>query len=256
LSAAIGYSNEEQAHMVGRFELYLAAGALEEAERWADRLYAQRETIMPSFIHYYLTSVVRVKIACGRLNESRAILDELLATLQADAPGSYIITIMAVAYAELRLAKGQPEALFAGLEERIRPYREAGFNPILADEHLLRGRADIALGQYEAARAALLQAREVAEAQEERAILWKILASSSELERACGNEAAAGELRDQARAMVEDIAAHAGELRDAFLGQPAVAQLLGKTYLYSGKPSPGKPLVVYKKFKFERCKAG
>jgi DNA-binding SARP family transcriptional activator/tetratricopeptide (TPR) repeat protein len=230
LSAAIGYANEEHGHMVGRLELYRAAGDLEEAEQWADRLHAQRETIMPSFTHYYLTGVAKVKIACGKLNESRAILDELLATLQADVPGSHIITHMAVAYAELRLAQGKPEALFARLEERIRPYREAGFNSLLADEYWLRGRAAMALGQYEAARAALLTARIAAEAQEERAILWKILATSSELDRACGDNAAAEKLRDQARAIVDDIAGHAGELRHAFLGQPAVAQLRGSTW--------------------------
>ena len=99
----------------------------------------------------------------------------------------------------------------------------------MAEEYWLRGRADLALGQYEAARAALLKAREAAGAQEERAILWKILATGSELERACGDKAAADELREQARVIVEDIAAHAGELRDAFLAQPAVAELLGNT---------------------------
>jgi hypothetical protein len=37
---------------------------------------------------------------------------------------------------------------------------------------------------------------------------------------------AAARLRDEARAVVEDFAAHAGELREPFLGQPVVAQLL------------------------------
>jgi hypothetical protein len=50
----------------------------------------------------------------------------------------------------------------------------------------------------------------------------------SDLEKACGNADVARKLRDQARAVVDDIAAHAGEMRDVFLSQPAVVQLLGK----------------------------
>ncbi len=124
----------------------------------------------------------------------------------------------------MHLAQGNPEALFAGLEERIRPFREAGFEFLLADEHWLRGRAALALGQVDDGAKSLLKAKKAAEAQEERAILWKILATQSELERACGNEAAADRIRDQARAVVDDIAAHAGEMREVFLAQPAVVQ--------------------------------
>jgi DNA-binding SARP family transcriptional activator len=229
LCADIGYSNEQQGHEIGRIILYLAAGALDEAERSADSLYTQRAAIMPSFTHFYLTHVVRVKIACGRLDEGQALLDELLPTAPIDAPGSHMITLMAIAYGELNLARGRPADLFAGLEGRARPYREAGFGYYLADELWLRGRAELALGRLDAARAALLQAGETAAAQEERAILWKILASLADVEEACGDTAAAGRLRDQARVVVDYIAAHAGELRDAFLGQPAITQLLSKT---------------------------
>ena len=228
LSAAIGHANEEHGHQLVRMELYLAVGALEEAERWADRLYAQREAIMPMLIQPYLTRAALAKIAHGRLEEGRAILDEVLSRLPADTAISYGITTIAIAYAHLHLAQGKPEALFAGLEERVRPYREAGFIALLADEYWLRGQAEMALGHYDAAREALLKARETAEAQEERAVLWQILLTLSEVEQAQGAAGAAGALRQQARAMVEDIAAQAGELRPVFLGQPAVVQLLSE----------------------------
>jgi hypothetical protein len=71
-----------------------------------------------------------------------------------------------------------------------------------------------------------LKAKVAAEAQEERAILWKILVTLSELELARGDSASADKLRDQARVVVDDIADHAGQMRDVFLGQPAVAKLL------------------------------
>ena len=153
----------------------------------------------------------------------------MVSDLPQDAPQSHVITAVTVAYGNLRLAQDRPEDLFAGLEERVRSYREAGFGSLLADEHWLRGRAALALGQYDAARQALLKAREAAEKYEERSVLWKILATLGEVEKASGNAELADSLCNQARAVVDDIAAHAGEMRDVFLGQPAVIQLLGET---------------------------
>jgi DNA-binding SARP family transcriptional activator len=227
LSAAIGHANEENGHQYVRIVLYLAAGALEEAERWADRLYAQRENIMPALAHSYLTQAAQAKIMNGKLDQGQALLDELLTSLPAGTIASWTVVAIMVAYAHLNLALGEPEALFAGLEEQVRPYREAGFTFLLADENWLRGRAAIALGQYDKARAVLLKAREAAEAQEERTILWQILVSMAEVEAACGDAAAADRLRGDAREVVSFIADHAGDLRGAFLAQPAVARLFG-----------------------------
>jgi DNA-binding SARP family transcriptional activator/tetratricopeptide (TPR) repeat protein len=225
---SIGHLNEKYGHQYGRILFYLAVGALDEAERWADKLYAERDTIPPNFIPSYFVEVARTKIALGKLEEGRAILDELLAALPSDAVWSYMIIDITIALGELYLVLDQPENLFAGFEERMQPYREAGFGRLLADEHWLRGRAALALGQYEKARESLLKAKGAAEAQEERAILWKILVTLSELEQAQGDMAAANKFRDQARVVVDYIAAHAGEMRDVFLSQPTVAKLLAE----------------------------
>jgi tetratricopeptide (TPR) repeat protein len=224
----LGHSKEKHDLQYARTLFYLAVGALDEAERWADELYAGRETVPPNFITPYFVQVARTKIALGKLDEGRAILDELLTALPYDAIWSYNIIEIALEYGRIHLALGQPKNLFAGLEERMQPYREAGFGRLLADELWLRGRAALALGQYDAARASLLKAQGAAEAQEERAILWKILATQSDLEKACGDIAASDMFRSQARDMVQDIAAHAGEMRDVFLSQPAVVKLLGE----------------------------
>jgi len=74
-----------------------------------------------------------------------------------------------------------------------------------------------------------LRAREAAEAKEKRSILWKILRTMSEVEKKCDNADLAKKLLGQARLVVEDIAEHAGEMRDVFLGQPAVVQLLAES---------------------------
>ncbi len=223
---SLGHPNEIHGHQYARIMFYLAVGALEEAERWADEIFAQRETIPPNFIASYFVEVARTKIARGKLDQGRTILDDLRATLPSDAAWSFMIIDIALVYGELNLALGQPENLFSGLDQQIQPYRKAGFGRQLADEHWLRGRAALALGRVDAARESLLKAKDAAEAQEERAILWKILAAMSELEKASGNVDSAKNLREQAGEVVSDIAAHAGEMRDVFLSQPAAAKLL------------------------------
>jgi DNA-binding SARP family transcriptional activator/tetratricopeptide (TPR) repeat protein len=228
LSAAIGHAMDEHIHQWVRISLYLAVGARAEAGRWADSLYVQRETMVPATIHLNLAFVAQAWIANGRLNEGQALLDELLSSLPADTAASFVLIDLAVAYGYLNLALGKPVALFTELDERVRPLREAGFIRLLADEYWLRGRAEMALGHLDEAREALLKARDVAEAQEERVVLWQILVSLAEVEEACGDRDRAEALGDQARAIVDDIAAHAGELRDVFLSQPAVRQLIGQ----------------------------
>ena len=86
----------------------------------------------------------------------------------------------------------------------------------------------MALGQYEAARESLLKASAAADKYEERSILWKILVTLGEVEKASGNADLADRLFDHARAVVDYIAAHAGEMRDVFLGQPVMVRLLGE----------------------------
>jgi len=226
---SLGHPHEKYGHQWGRTKFYLAVGALEEAEHWADELFAERKTVPPIFTRAtYFTEVVRVKIALGKLDEGRVILDELLANLPLDAPFSYVIIDIALAYGEIHMALNQPENIFEGLDERMQPYRESGFGYLLADELWLRGRATLALEQHDVAREFLLRAKEAAETQEERAILWKILATLSEVEKACGNVELAEKLCDQARELVDDIAEHAGEMRDVFLSQPEVVQLLSE----------------------------
>jgi hypothetical protein len=73
-----------------------------------------------------------------------------------------------------------------------------------------------------------MKVKEAAENQEERAILWKILGTIIEVEKKNGNVDLARKLHGQTRAVVDDIASYTGEMRDVFLGQQAVIQLLSK----------------------------
>jgi tetratricopeptide (TPR) repeat protein len=208
--------------------LYLYAGALDQAEGWADRLYALRESMMPVFQTSLLSGIARVKIACGKLDQARAILDQMLEEFNWNSSWSHTITLIAIADGYLQLALGKPERVFTRWQDQVQQFRAAGFHRDLATEMWLRGKVHLALEHVDQAKNALLEARTVAEGKGERTILWQILATLSELEEGCGDREAAKKLNDQAREVIETIAENAGELRDAFLAQPAVARILSE----------------------------
>jgi len=88
----------------------------------------------------------------------------------------------------------------------------------------LKSKAQLAMGQAEAARVSLLEAKGIAEAIGARATLWPILFALSHLET---NPASAQQLHKQAQAIVEIISNHIGtsDLRNSFLNQPNVREL-------------------------------
>jgi tetratricopeptide (TPR) repeat protein len=224
-------SFSEHANYDAMLLLHCLAGSPDQAGLWADKLSAAlRERSMPVFESYFLTNIARAKIAQGKLAEGQGILDRVLAILEPDAPRSQIIITIAIVYGRMQLAVGKPERVFDLMDDRVLSYRQAGFHHSLAEEFWLRGRALTLLGRLDEARVALNEARRAAEAREEQIILWQILASLSELEREVGDQAAAEKRRDEALSVVDDIAAHAGELRSAFLSQPGVRQLLGPSW--------------------------
>jgi DNA-binding SARP family transcriptional activator/tetratricopeptide (TPR) repeat protein len=224
----VDYPSSRQSVYSRLQSLLLHAGALVQAERWADRLYAQRESIMPVFQTFMLTDIARVKIACGKLDQARIILDQMLEEFNWNSSWSHTITSMAIADRYLQLALGKPELVFTRWQEQVRQFRAAGFHQDLATELWLRGKARLALEHVDQAKDALLEARGIAEGKGERTILWQILATLSELEEGCGNRQAAKKHNDQAREVIETIAENAGELRNTFLAQPAVAAVLAE----------------------------
>jgi tetratricopeptide (TPR) repeat protein len=229
--------NQESGHPLSRqtdyeflANFYHCAGTLDQAARWADALYALRESLMPVFLTSFFTTVARVKIACGKLDQARAILDQMLEEFDWDASWSNTVIIIAIADGHLQLAQGKPERVFDRLGERVQEFRRAGFLYTLSEELWLRGKADLALGKVEEAKKALRNAKALAEGKNERAILRQILVTLAELEGKCGGETEAKKLRRQAGEIVAYIAGHAGsqELRASFLAQPAVARILSE----------------------------
>ena len=88
-----------------------------------------------------------------------------------------------------------------------------------------KSQAQLALGQVEAARESLLEARDIATAIGAQATLWPILLALSELDP---DPAAAQRLHRQAQEIVESIVGYisAPDLRASFLNLPQVRKLV------------------------------
>jgi hypothetical protein len=95
----------------------------------------------------------------------------------------------------------------------------------LPDVLYLQAKAMLGLGQRDAARERLLEARTEAEAMKARRPLWPILLSLSQLEP---DSVEAERLQRQARDIVETIANHIGvaDLQASFLNRFEVRELL------------------------------
>jgi len=220
--------NRELGIYLYSIRIFLSAGSLEKAEQWADKLYAHLEVFQPLLRTFFLVAVAQAKIAVGKVREAEDILERDLTVLNQDRPAMRDMVPAFVVDAHLQLALGHPEQTLERLETVIQRLNHIQSRNYLAEAHWLRGQAMLALGEITQAKKALREAKAAAEVTSERPILWQILVSLADVEDACGDMETAVLLRNQARMVVDDIAAHAGELQDVFLSQPVVAKLLSE----------------------------
>jgi len=134
--------------------------------------------------------------------------------------------------AELALAQGQPSATLRIIDELLastKHLQPAGLQevPRLA---LARGNALLALGQRDAAEAALLAARAGAAAQSRRPLLWRIDVSLGKVHRAARRRAEAARSFARAGELIEELAAGVPD--------PALGQRFRQRALASLPPLP------------------
>jgi tetratricopeptide (TPR) repeat protein len=136
-----------------------------------------------------------------------------------------------LASAEMELARDDLDACLATVEKVTAHFRKIGARSHLQDAQLVRSKALLAQRRTAEARAALQEARDIAESIGSRRILWMILDAQADLERSASNKPAADELRRQAREAVESVAQRLGDdsHRASFLASPRVAALLTKS---------------------------
>jgi DNA-binding SARP family transcriptional activator/predicted ATPase len=217
-----------QAHYANFIPAYLLAGALDQAEQLADKLYAMRENFLPVFRTQYFVNIARVKIALGKLQESEAILKRAFNDFKSTGASSFALAALLVTDAYLQSAMGNLQGALDQTEEAIRRLRQAGGRVYLAEALWFQGRTYLSLGKIEQAEEILIQAKMIAEQTGERSILWQILGTYSEMERKRGNEGEAEKLRRQAQEIINYIAEHTGseKLRGSFVARADVRRLL------------------------------
>jgi tetratricopeptide (TPR) repeat protein len=215
---------------------YLLGGALEQAEQWADKLYALREDFMPTFQTFFFVNIARVKIALEKLREGKAVLEHAFADFDKEGLSAFATAPLFVADGHLQLALGNPERTRDRMEALIQRLHHIGSRYYLAEAHWLQGKALLALEEIEQAREALLAAKAAAEVNSERTVLWQILANLARIEAVIGNPEEAASLRSQTQEVITYIANHAGsdDLRASFLKQPDVKRIFDKTLTKNG----------------------
>lgn len=166
----------------------------------------------------------------GDLEQARQHLARARAGLAPDDISNYGPIFIALCSAELELALGNSAGAVEETEQAALRLRVAQIIYLLPELLILRARALLELGQWDAAEADLREAEEGARSMQDRTGLWQILAYRAKLETARGNPEAARTARTQAREQIEWIADHAPqEYRDTFFARPLVQ------YVYSAE---------------------
>src|SRR5512144_123758 len=142
--------------------------------------------------------------------------------------GNFLMGLLGRVRCQLALEHGQADEGLRSAEQFLALAREVQEGRDLPELLYWRGQALQALGQLEAARASLEEARALAQPAPMRRILWRIDLALAELEAQAGRTAEVAASRRSAHAHIPYPADHAGspELRASFLARPAVRAAL------------------------------
>jgi hypothetical protein len=208
---------------------HLTTGAFELADQAANQLYDERDSLIHVYQRMSLAIIAEVKIRIGQSELARRILAEAYEGLDLDGP-LFDMTRFLLADAYLQLAQENPRAALDRMEHLTGRMVQAGIQWCLPEALWLQGKALLALDEPGSARAALLDARNVARDTGARRNLWQILWGLSQLETAAGNLSDASLYKQQAQDSITYIADHTGsaEIRASFLSLPEVMSVLAK----------------------------
>jgi tetratricopeptide (TPR) repeat protein len=204
--------------------LYLQSGAPELAEPLAEEIYQNRDRLVFGFYSMIMSYVARLKLSKGDLPQAEQIISEAYPPdLDAADLLFYVAASIHVVEALLYMAQTRPEQALESLDKLVERARRIGARGHLAEPLLIQGKALTAMDKPDQACEVLHEARAVAGKIGQRTVLWQILAALAEIEEQQGNKGKAKTYRDEARNIVDYIAAHSGsELRSSFLSLPEV----------------------------------
>lgn len=207
-----------------RAAMYGHLGAIESGLVMARQALTVAETHFPHFRCHPLGRLVQLQLMAGNLNEAEAAVEQGKNDPYRDAHPTWNMQLN-IAEAELALSQGNYEQAIAIADHwlpRLRQHNLRAYTPAMLQP---KSQAQLVLGQVEAARESLLEARDIATATGSRATLWPILAALSALEP---DPTAAQQLHRQAQEIVESIVGYisAADLRASFLNLPQVRALV------------------------------
>ena len=215
--------------------IYGTLGAIHRGVELARLACAQAEQQLPGFRAWALACLARLHLMNGDLAEAEAAIKAGYATLNPEDFTTHGPVELPLADAELALAKQAFGHAVAVIEALVARLRKVGMRSFLAEALHFKGKALLAQGRVEAARAAWMEARAEAESLGSRRVLWPILAALAEIEAGRGNTTEAQALRQQACEIINYIADHCSpdpsagsgqSLRDSFLHLPEVQAVL------------------------------
>lgn len=141
----------------------------------------------------------------GQVERAQTILRAAHPTQQVEMEFSYLPGI--IAEGEIGLALGRAEAVAEYMGAVTSNLMTFGISNFVADAELYRARALIVCNRFEEARAAFARGEEFARQLPSRRVLWQIYAHWANFERTQQNFARAETLHQQARALIDSIAA-------------------------------------------------
>ena len=205
--------------------IYGSLGAIERGLESAQLALTVAETQFPLYRIYVLATLAQLHLSNDNLAEAKAAIDKAQNDPNREGHPTFF-QYVTLADAELALRQGENERVLAVIEGLLADLRQFGIRMHVPSALYLQGQALLALGQDDAAREHLQEARAEAEATGARRSLWQILFALSKLET---DPAKTEVLRQQTREIVEYITDHIDrdDLRHSFLNLSNVKAVLG-----------------------------
>jgi tetratricopeptide (TPR) repeat protein len=184
------------------------------------------DRFFPAAKVYPYMGLARTYSELGQPDQALRFLEKI--DPQSEANMQYYGMFHWLALSEVQLAQKQFADSISNIDIFLEKLSGVKFRSLEIDAAYLKGRALIGLERFDEAEAILLEAKQLAEKIGSRRNLWRILIALSEIQMKRGNEMAAYKLKQQARQIIEAIAAHIDQidLRESFINLPHIHVVL------------------------------
>jgi tetratricopeptide (TPR) repeat protein len=223
LAELAGFSALKLFSLTDMATVYGGLGDASNGLKMARQALAITEKDVSRWIDFPLGALVELLLIEGKPVEAEAALQQVKGDALPEENAIFDIIVF-LTRSRLALGRGDYERTIALADRLLAKSNEYGMGAYTPEALYLIGQAHAALGEREAARERLIEARFAAEAIGSRRMLWPILFGLSQLE---DDPAEARQLRQQAGEIIHTIAGNIGRptLRESFLNQPRIQEV-------------------------------